>query len=537
MNRSDRPDGFKALFAAGPSQTPRRLLAARAIAAAVLLLAAAWFYALTPEDTRREWLLVVVAAQMALLLIQWGLLRTSVPADVQTGFQLLGDLALVAALVYATGGVDSPFTFLFGLIIIASGVQARPMLPVSVAVVACAAWLLGVYGFSWQSHQPLAPRDAIHALLQVSALLLAGGLMGGLARRQQTLLRERSQARRRHRQLEALHGRIMDALHDGVLALDADQRIVDGNRAMRSMLGGDEAILGRSLDQVMKIPEPLRRFLSGAGGDVCRCEWRRQGRIYLLGATRLPAEDDAAWLITAADVTELRMLERRLAEREKLAFLGRLAAMLAHEIRNPLHSIGQAIDLLASADGQREVGDIMREEVRRLDRLVRDMLDYARPMTPKPALVAVRPILETAIARVGASLGEAGSIELECDDTPVVLDADHLRLVVDNLLRNALQAGDGAGLVRIEFRTRRDGQWALRVQDEAGGVPEEAKATMFEPFASGRPDGSGLGLATVWQVCRVNDWKIEVENVTTDNGGRGAAFTVRGGASGGDSAG
>ncbi len=534
MNRSNGPGDDSSVFIPlWGHQSLRRLLVVRAVMGLLLLGAVVWYSVHAPAGARREWLVAVVVAQAVLLLVQWGMLRSRTGPDVQTGFQVLGDIALVAILVFASGGLTSPFTFLFGLVIIAAGTQARPLLPVVVAVAACAFYLTVVYGFAWRTHHSLSAHEALSVLLQVSALLLAGGVMGGLARRQQTLIREGARARRMHRRLEALHGRVMDALHDGVLALDAGGRIVDGNRAARSMLGWDDDIIGRPLTAVMQVPDALRSFLNGDGDGVCRCEWRRGDRTWLLGVARMPETDaDATWLLTAADVTELRALERKLAERERLASLGRMAAMLAHEIRNPLQSIGQAVEMLTTAEPRqrREVGGILLEEVRRLDRLVSGMLDYARPMHPRPAWVHVRSLLETSVAQACAVADGVASIDIRCEaDARAWLDADHLRLVLDNLLRNAMQAGGGRGRIEVVFRMAENGQWALRVQDDAGGVPDRVRDSLFEPFSSARAGGSGLGLATVWQVCRANGWEVQADNVTLADGMVGAVFTVCGG--------
>ncbi len=534
MNRSVGPGDDSSVFIpAWGHSSLRRLLAARAVMALLLLGAVVWFSGHAPAGIRREWLEGVVAAQAVLLLAQWWMLQSRIGRDMQTGFQLLADLVLIAVLVYASGGVDSPFTFLLGLVIIAAGTQARPMLPAAVAVTACAFYLIAVYGFAWRARHPLDAHDALSVLLQVSALLLAGGVMGGLARRQQALIREGARARSLHRRLEALHGRIMDALHDGVLALDAEGRIVDGNRAARDMLGRDDEIIGQPLTEVMEAPEPLRTFLASGGQGVCRCEWRRGGRAWLLGLVRVPdADAGVAWLLTAADVTELRALEKKLADRERLASLGRMAAMLAHEIRNPLQSIGQAVEMLGGT-GQarrRDVEEILLEEVRRLDRLVSGMLDYVRPMHPRPEWTAVRPLLETAVAQACAVADGAASIHVRCeDDVRAWLDADHLRLVLDNLLRNAMQAGGGEGRIEAGFVLLKNGQWELRVQDDAGGVPESVRDSLFEPFASARDGGSGLGLATVWQACRANGWEVRVDDATWADGRKGTVFTVRGG--------
>ncbi len=533
MSRADGPD---ARASGGGRLSARRLLVARTWVSVALAGVLYWWARHAPAGIRLDWLAEVMAAQMALLLAQWGVSRSRLNSEAQIGFQLLGDLLVMAALVYASGGADSPFALLFGLVIIAAGTQARPLLPVAAAVVACACHLATVYALAWRMRHPLDAHDALGVLLQVSVLLLVGGVMGGLARRQRVLMREEARARRLHRRLESLHGRIMDALHDGVLALDDAGRIVDANRAARIMLGQGMDLAGRRLEDLMDVPEALRAFMAGASGGARQCEWRRDDRIWVLGAARVSdAEGSAAWVLTAVDVTAMRLLERRLVEEERLAALGRMTAMLAHEIRNPLQSIGQAAELLASHEDpslRREAGEILLHETARLERLVADLVNYARPLNPRPRFTFVRPLIEAAVAQARAeSHGTRVEARMVCsDDDRAWVDADHLRLVLDHLLRNAMRVGRGRGRVEVDFEWLEPGRrWELRVRDDAGVLPEVARDSLFEPFASARMGGVGLGLATVWQVCRANGWEVDVSDAVWEDGGKGAVFMVRGG--------
>lgn len=522
-----QPSGLQSGISSKAGDQIKYLLIARGIIAALLILTIAYFYFYPLPRMQRDMLVTAALLQALLLMVQWKLTNTHVSQGVQIGFQLLGDMFLVSVLVFVTDGLASPFVLLFGLLIIAAGTQMQAMLSLTVALAASGCYLGSVYIAAWHDQHALSVNESLSVLMQVSALLLVGGVMGYIARRQQWLLAEGSQVIRMHRKLKALHGQVMETMHDGVLVLDKACYVSDCNRAARSMLAADGGIRGKPLPMVMQLPPQLQHFFEDGNRHACRCEYEKQGRVLLIMVVQMPeGNEQAKWLMSLVDITDFRQMEQKMAGQERLAAMGRMAAMLAHEIRNPLQSIGQAVEILS--DGQnhqrQEVGNIMREEVQRLDHLVSDMLDYAKPLYPKPEPVSISDVIHAAIKQVDAQ-GNM-DIHLNCTISELEIDASHLRLVLDNLLRNAMQVSPAAGSVRI--RMTGDGQWKLEVEDEGGGVPEAMKPHVFEPFVSGKADGAGLGLATVWQVCQSNGWKILVGDSNGKGKKKGAIFTVTG---------
>jgi len=457
------------------------------------------------------------------------MIRAFPTSDLQLGFQLLGDLLLVSVLVFVTGGVGSPFALLFGLIIVAAGSQAQPMLVLTVGLAAGGCYLGGTYLAAWYDNHLLSVNDSLSILLQVSMLLLAGGVMATIARRHQRLRVERSQAARLHRNLQALHGQIMETMNEGILVLDGLLRVYDCNQAACNMLADGADIQGATLSEVLTLPARLRRFFDDGNRAGCHCEFKRAGRTLLLSAACMPANDDhAKWMISMVDVTDFRQLEQKLAGQEKLAAMGRMAAMLAHEIRNPLQSIAQSIEILSNIQSKKrqEVRDIMLEEVQHLNHLVSDMLDYTQPLKPEPCAVDMPALIRAAIHQVDVQ-GDR-SIHHSCTCDRLEIDADHFRLVLDNLLRNAVSASPEAGSVRVHFGMIDNGHWMLKVEDEGGGVPERVRRHLFEPFVSSKTDGTGLGLATVWQVCQSNGWNVKLDILEHEGRGKGSKFMVSG---------
>jgi signal transduction histidine kinase len=347
---------------------------------------------------------------------------------------------------------------------------------------------------------------------------LVGGVMAAIARRHVSLQQQSKQAIHRHQRLQDLYGQVMSSMQEGMVILDESLHAQGANPAARAMINSDSDIDGKTVAELFPDQEKLHAYFHETHEKVYQCEWSSRGKVYLLTTTRLPEGDKlAAWLVTLVDISELRDLEQKLVRQEKMAALGQMAAMLAHEIRNPIQILSQAVDLAAVADGARreDMRRIITEEMQRLNRLVSGMLDYARPLVPAPERNPMPELISTSINHV--DIDNHHQITMKCEADYLMLDSGHFRLVLDNLLRNALVASPTPGSVGVSLTGEADEGWRLAVSDQGGGIPDAVSSTLFEPFATGRSDGVGLGLATVSQVCQANGWLIDVsrEDQTT----------------------
>jgi len=211
----------------------------------------------------------------------------------------------------------------------------------------------------------------------------------------------------------------------------------------------------------------------------------------------------------------------KLAEQDKLASIGQMAAMLAHEIRNPMQTIAQAAELMGLEQKDSNLENIVTSEIRRLNRLVSDMLDYAHPLHPNPEPLPIKMFIEKTLQQI--DLSQTYDIQTNIMDSTLTIDPDHLRLVLDNLLRNAIRVSPEPKTISIDFMVE-DDDWYLRVKDQGQGIAENMKDTLFQPFQTGHKQGTGLGLATVWQVCQANGWQVSIDETLTI----GACFIVQG---------
>jgi two-component system, NtrC family, sensor histidine kinase HydH len=231
---------------------------------------------------------------------------------------------------------------------------------------------------------------------------------------------------------------------------------------------------------------------------------------------------------------------RRLQERDRLAILGQMAAGLAHEVKNPLGAIKGAAQLLSEdremlKDPEREFLDIILEEVERLDRVVGSVLDYARPSKGDPGAVDVNAVVRRTLRIMASDRGEMPEVETDLgqDLPPARADAEHLRQVLLNLIRNALQAMGGRGTIYIATRGReerpagaaaRDAKrWVeVAVRDQGPGIAPQVLKNLFVPFFTTKERGTGLGLAISQRVVADMGGRIEVST----RPGAGATFVV-----------
>jgi len=199
--------------------------------------------------------------------------------------------------------------------------------------------------------------------------------------------------------------------------------------------------------------------------------------------------------------------EEELRRADRLRALGELAAGLAHEIRNPLGGIRGAADILADdttkPEAREEFRQVLRSEVERLDRVVENFLDFARPSTGRRERVDLHEAGEAVLLLLSAQAAEAGvTTRLEGPSAVTVEgDPDLLRQVILNVCLNGLQAmgDDGAG-GELTLRVEGGKVPALEVEDSGGGIPEEIRGRVFDPFVTSREGGTGLGLATSYRI-------------------------------------
>jgi signal transduction histidine kinase len=230
-----------------------------------------------------------------------------------------------------------------------------------------------------------------------------------------------------------------------------------------------------------------------------------------------------------------REIELQLHQVEKAAVVGRLAAAIAHEIRNPLNYINLTLDHLRSSfapqdEGKRETFERLalqlKSEVGRINRHITDFLKYSRPSALELQSLDLRAEAEDALLMISGQAAEGGietAVVVHGDVPPVVADKDSLRSVFTNLLINSVEAIDGeGGRVEIELSAEPESRARIVVSDSGKGIPPEDIAKIFEPYYSTKDTGTGLGLAIVKKAIDDHGGSISVSSKL----GRGTTFTI-----------
>lgn len=225
----------------------------------------------------------------------------------------------------------------------------------------------------------------------------------------------------------------------------------------------------------------------------------------------------------------LVVAEDRADRAEKMAALGRLSLGLAHEIRNPLSSISGSVQLLRTTvveDDDRQLCDIVLRESKRLEELVTDMLDLARPRAPHLAPVVLLPLLEDVVRLAGVSGRATSDVDVnlitpEDRGATVWGDAAQLRQLFWNLVRNAVQASESGGEVRVRLDSDA-ASVSVSVEDDGSGIDSQARLHLFDAYYTTRSHGTGIGLAVVKRIADEHGFIVEVPT-----GSSGATFVLR----------
>jgi len=285
------------------------------------------------------------------------------------------------------------------------------------------------------------------------------------------------------------------------------------------LLGQDHRLISSSYHPKSYIRELWRTI---ASGQMWRGELRnraKNGTFYWVDTTIVPFLDERGqpyqYVAIRYDITARKLAEQQLVDQASLARLGEMAAVVAHEVRNPLAGLRGALQILSQRLGEeRAEHAVIVEMIKRLDTLndrVSDLLRYAKPRTPQLGRVRLRRLVESTVALLHRDPAlVAVEVVVEGADVPACGDAELLREVFLNLLLNAGQAMEGHGVVRVNIE---GGAMAtVRVRDHGPGIPAGVQAKIFEPFFTTKRAGTGLGLAIVRRLLELQHGTVTFES-------------------------
>jgi two-component system sensor histidine kinase PilS (NtrC family) len=458
-------------------------------------------------------------------------------ARFQSRLQILSDLCIATAVVHLTGGIDSPFHFLYPLIII-TGSTLLPttwiLLTAAVAFILNGAVLeLSYFGIirsfssSTMDLRSLQVTIFINLFAYLAIAYLSAQLSSKL-RLASVQLQDKSGALE---DLQAIHENIVDSISGGLITTRLDGRVTLINGAGEKLLERKgEDVIGHPVAELFE--EPLPRL----GEPAVRCELRSRvptGRYKTFALSRsaleVPGRGAVGYVYTFDDLTEVRRLEREVRLRDRLAAVGRMAAAIAHEIRNPLSSIAGSVKMLADVavldQEQRILVDIVTRESERLNNIVTDFLTYSREKQYQFVLMDLVPLLEDTLMLLENRPSNGSSAlrivrNYSTPHAPALVDGDRIKQVFWNICDNAARAMEDGGTLTVSLRSR-EGWWTISFADTGPGLSSD-KDKIFEPFQSASAGGTGLGLAIVYQIVQAHGGKIFARSAP----GKGSEFLV-----------
>jgi two-component system sensor histidine kinase PilS (NtrC family) len=458
----------------------------------------------------------------------------------QAILQVLADLVMVTLVVHFTGGIDSSLNFLYPLVIVVACMllpRAWGYLSAALAFIFFGTILELDYYLVIPSYSNSHPKlKALQVVIFVNlfayfAIAYLAGLLMSKLRQVDVQLKDASGALRN---LQALHENIVQSMSGGVITTGLDGRITLVNRAAQQLLEISEAELrGRSVGELFQ--DPLPHF----GGIRPDAEvryrtingFRKTFRV-MVSALNVSARGDLGFVYSFDDLTEIRRLEREVRMQDRLAAVGRLAAAIAHEIRNPLTSIAGSVSMLSDAPSlnpeERHLLQIVTRESARLNDIITDFLAYSRGKQYRFERTDLIPLIEDTLTLLEHRLiSENAGIQIDRafakSEAWVLADGDKLKQVFWNFCENAVRAMKDSGGTLTVSLSERGPDWEMSFADTGPGINPQQTEKIFEPFQSNFEGGTGLGLAIVYQIVQAHEGKVWARSQV----GKGASFVMR----------
>lgn len=457
----------------------------------------------------------------------------------QASLQVLTDLVLVSLVVHETGAWDSSLNFLYPLVIIVASV----LLPrIWAQLIAALAFVL--YGTVLElNYYEVIPsycttHPALNTLLAIifvnlfAFLTIAylAGLLTGKLRQVGVQLKDASGALEN---LQALHENIIHSISSGLITTGLDGRVTLVNAAAEKLLERNAAeLLGMPVLSLFH--DPLPNIESQHPHAEVRFDtpgrFRKTFRVRVAALT-VPEKTDLGFVYALDDLTEIRRLEREVRMQDRLAAIGRLAAAIAHEIRNPLTSIAGSVSMLSGIpemnDEHRKLLDIVTRESQRLNGIITDFLAYSRPKQYHFSKVDLVQLVEDTLTLMEHRMtAERTGITVVrrfvSHEAWTFADGDRIKQVFWNFCENAIRAMKGGGALTVAVEPMGD-DWQVGFTDTGLGMTPQQIEKVFEPFQSNFEGGTGLGLAIVYQIVQAHEGKVWARSKP----GQGTTFVLK----------
>lgn len=449
-----------------------------------------------------------------------------------SNLQVIWDLSFVTVLVLFTGGILSPYSFLYLLSIMIAGMllgRRQALYTASLCGILYGTILdfqyFGYLEFIGLSQEDAYQVGALRLFYTISFNLIAFGLTAFVT----GLLTERArlseEALKRssidYSELAQLNSAIVAHSESGLLTTTVTGRIRVFNPYAEVIVGLSQS---DAYDKPIGTVFPQLSGYSGLNNNSVKREFEYQasdGSVMTLGYRVAPFNDSlgilAGYIVNFRDITNIRRMETALKKADRLAALGELSARMAHEIRNPLAALCGSVQLLSSTaeinENDAKLLAIVTREAERLDVLISEFLLYARPAKPQPVMIKLHKYIEeeSLLLINDPRFNNITLQNLVPKLAEVTADPNQLHQVIINLLQNAADAVPDNGLIRIECSFS-PAAVSISITDNGIGIDGDAARHLFEPFWTTKPSGTGLGLAISYRIVEAHGGTIAVES-------------------------
>lgn len=502
-----------------------------------LLLVASWFYNSSGNlklsfDNFPQGLFLVFLISVGLTIVYFFVLRLNKNFTWQVRLQFLLDTLLITWLVWRTGDLTSPFIMLYIVSICIASIFLTARETILMASFCVFLFIiLSTFSLFRPSNNTPELSKAIQIIaFNIVAFLVVGLLAARLSERHASGEKLKETAKTLAN-LRVLHERIVESIRSGLITTDLEGNIYTFNATAAEITGftADE-MRGKPIYTLfgdIKLPIVDALEATDAGDQPPRFETEvitpedfavRVG----YGVSPLYSEDGetTGLIITFQDLTEIRSIEETGRRKDRLAAVGRVAAGLAHEIRNPLGAMRGAIQVLQSQtppeSSQAALMEIILRESDRLNKIITNFLTYARPRVSNFSEIDVREAIEDTFTLLKHSpdIGENHILEAVLPENPVIISADptQLKQIFWNLARNSIQAMTEGGTLKVSLEQIGKERIRILFEDTGNGMPPEQVEQLFEPFSNSTTGGTGLGLSIVYQIIRDHNGSINVRS-------------------------
>jgi len=483
--------------------------------------------------------------------------------------QLTFDLVLASWIVFCTGGLNSPFSFKYILIIIASaffrGVSSTYVLATASSVLYCgliALEYLGIiepyYVFPPLNYSKNFFYVFMTALMNVTTFYFVAAMSVYLTRVIKKTDQQLIKKNEDFTVLKAFHENVLKSMGLGFLAIDMDGYILSHNQAAERILMLDSSQIERKpVDKVLQAPQ-IKNFFSGLDRKTgparqfdSRFKSKDNTEICLsINISKFTVSGRSQGIVAVFnDVTAMKKMESQMAHSERLAAIGRVAAGIAHEIRNPLASLSGSIQMLNSdleyilTDQNAKLMDITMREADRLNKIITRFLNYTSMRELNQSVIDTGSLLTETVTLLQSNPQYQAIIcfDLQIEpDLEAYIDQEQIRQVIWNLCVNAIEAMPEGGSLTVRSRkesprrengnrrvgdpsyTNADEYVRITITDTGIGMNNASLGKIFEPFYTTKTNGTGLGLPMVHKIIDIHNGKVEV----TSSPGHGSTFSV-----------